>query len=184
MVGTGAKGVLPASSKEVARVTRVVQRLLPAAQKYTESQVEAAKKEFKAAFGESYDAAAVSGIPAGSEKQAGLDKIDGLRDSHQAMLGAWRVVVLDSPLQNAFVSETFPKRIFVCKGLLEEFKPNDEELAMVLGHEISHLIHGHSGNRILSTALLNSMQLVLLALLDPTGISSVLWEALGYIASE
>ena len=36
-----------------------------------------------------------------------------------------------------------PHKIFVTTGLFEKFVHNDDELAMILGHEVSHLIRGH-----------------------------------------
>ena len=165
-------------------MTRVVQRLLPAAQKYCAHAVETAKQEFAKEFGESYDAAVLNASPISSRKQSAMDRIASLKETHSDMLGSWRVVLLDSPLPNAFVSESFPRRVFVCRGLLEQVAPTDEELAMVVGHEIAHLIHGHGGKRVMSSMFFSSVQLVLLALLDPTGVASVLWELFGYIASE
>ena len=184
MLQNGAKGLLPPKSPETVRVTRVVHRLLPAAQMYCANAVESAKKDFAKDFGESFDAAMLSSSSASSRKQSAIERIAALKETHSGMLGSWRVVVLDSPLPNAFVTESFPRRVFVCRGLLEQVSPTDEELAMVVGHEIAHLIHGHVGRRVMSTMFLNSLQLVLLALLDPTGIASIIWEFFGYVASE
>ena len=44
---------------------------------------------------------------------------------------------------NAFVSEMLPHKVFVTTGLFDKFVNNDDELAMILGHEVSHLIKGH-----------------------------------------
>ena len=184
LVQNGAKGLLPPKSPETVRATRVVHRLLPAAQMYCANAVESAKKDFAKDFGETYDAAVLSSSSASSKKQSAIDRIAALKETHSGMLGSWRVVVLDSPLPNAFVTESFPRRVFVCRGLLEQVSPTDEELAMVVGHEIAHLIHGHVGKRMMSTMFLSSLQLVLLALLDPTGIASIAWELFGYVASE
>merc|ERR1712039_815852 len=50
----------------------------------------------------------------------------------------------------------------------------DEQLAMILGHEISHVIHGHCTDTTYLTAGLLGAQLVLLSVLDVTGIISML----------
>jgi len=60
------------------------------------------------------------------------------------MKGDWHYIVTTAPDVNAFVTDLCPHRIFVHEGLLKECTPTDDELALILGHEISHLIYGHS----------------------------------------
>ena len=55
----------------------------------------------------------------------------------------WQYILVGTPTPNAFVSQLLPQRFFVTTGLFEQFVSNDDELAMILGHEISHLILGH-----------------------------------------
>eukprot|EP00531_Pseudo-nitzschia_arenysensis_P010356 CAMPEP_0116117340 /NCGR_PEP_ID=MMETSP0329-20121206/1517_1 /TAXON_ID=697910 /ORGANISM="Pseudo-nitzschia arenysensis, Strain B593" /LENGTH=438 /DNA_ID=CAMNT_0003610891 /DNA_START=113 /DNA_END=1429 /DNA_ORIENTATION=- len=55
----------------------------------------------------------------------------------------WSYVLISSPIPNAFVSEMLPHKVFVTTGLFDKFVNNDDELAMILGHEVSHLIKGH-----------------------------------------
>ena len=52
----------------------------------------------------------------------------------------WKYVLVDSPLPNAFVSEILPQRFFITTSMFQHFIANQDELAVILGHEISHLI--------------------------------------------
>ena len=55
----------------------------------------------------------------------------------------WQYILIQSDIPNAFVTEMLPQRVFVTTGLFDKFVNTDDELAMIMGHEISHLIHGH-----------------------------------------
>ncbi len=79
----------------------------------------------------------------------------------------WQYIVIDTPIPNAFVSEMLPQRFFVTTGLFEEFVSNNDELAMILGHEISHLIKGHNSERNIVEFLFRGLEITLL-MLDPT----------------
>ena len=61
----------------------------------------------------------------------------------KSMKGDWEVFVSDSSAANAFVSHLLPRKIFVCSGLITQLNPTDDELGMVLCHEISHFILQH-----------------------------------------
>jgi len=63
--------------------------------------------------------------------------------ARRSMKGDWDVFVTDAHSVNAFVSHLLPRTIFVCEGLLTILKPSDDELGMVLCHEISHFILQH-----------------------------------------
>lgn len=80
--------------------------------------------------------------------------------------------LIDTPIPNVFVSELKTHSIFI---------DTDDQLALLLGHEISHLILGHSTttNKIESTLWIFE---VLLLSIDPTEglLSVVLLSSLGY----
>ena len=85
--------------------------------------------------------------------------VDGIKD--------WQYVLLDTDIPNAFVSEMLPQRLFVTTGLFKEFVSNDDELAMILGHEVSHLVKGHGSESQLSEYMLRGLEIFVLSL-DPT----------------
>jgi Zn-dependent protease with chaperone function len=76
-------------------------------------------------------------------------------------------VLINTPVPNAFVTEMLPQRVFVTTGLFEEFVKNDDELAMIMGHEISHLIKGHSSEGNLIEFMFRGLEITFL-MLDPT----------------
>ena len=55
-------------------------------------------------------------------------------------------------------------------------KPTDDELGLILGHELSHLILKHSHDHNQLSAFLASFQLILLVFVDPTGILSLVTD--------
>jgi Peptidase family M48 len=79
----------------------------------------------------------------------------------------WQYVLVKSPIPNAFVSEMLPQRLFVTTGIFDQFVKNDDELAMILGHEISHLIQGHLSQSSLFESFLRGVEILVL-MLDPT----------------
>jgi len=83
------------------------------------------------------------------------------------MEGPWRYVLIPSPMPNAFVSEVLPRRIFITTSLMETFIESQDELALVLGHEISHLILGHSSSQNAFETSFRTIEILLLSL-DPT----------------
>ena len=66
----------------------------------------------------------------------------------------WKVSVVDSPQANAFCLPG--GKIVVYTGILPITK-NDDALAVVLGHEISHAILRHGSQRMLKTEVLNTL---------------------------
>jgi Zn-dependent protease with chaperone function len=91
--------------------------------------------------------------------------------------GSWSYLVTNSPDVNAFVTDLLPRRIFINKGLFDTVVPTDDELALVLGHEISHLILGHVPEGMKYEAFMLGFQLLLFSFVDPTGILSFLFDS-------
>ena len=81
--------------------------------------------------------------------------------------GPWQFIVIPSTVPNAFVSEILPHRIFVTTALFETFIASQDELALVLGHEISHLILGHHSARNTLETASRTLEILFLSL-DPT----------------
>ena len=72
-----------------------------------------------------------------------------------------------------------PRTVFVTEALVEELDPTPDELALCIGHELGHLICGHTEDRIYLKAMLAYAELILLAFLDPTGLLTLL-GAMGF----
>ena len=85
----------------------------------------------------------------------------------QRMEGKWRYHLITSDIPNAFVSELLPQRIFVTTSMLEKFVHTDDEMALILGHELSHLILGHVSNSNTLGTFLRTVEVLLLSI-DPT----------------
>ena len=77
------------------------------------------------------------------------------------------VILLHTDIPNAFVSDMLPQRVFVTTGLFDHFVKTDDELAMILGHELSHLVLGHGKERLLVDFMLRGLEIAIL-MLDPT----------------
>ena len=60
-----------------------------------------------------------------------------------------------------------PQKIFVTTGLFDKFVNNDDELAMILGHEVSHLIKGHFSESSFLESWIRGAEILIL-MLDPT----------------
>lgn len=81
--------------------------------------------------------------------------------------GKWKFVLLSSSVPNAFVSELAPATIFVTTSFVDTFIHNDDELGLILGHEVSHLIFGHNSEAVSIKTTLKTIEILLLSL-DPT----------------
>ena len=80
---------------------------------------------------------------------------------------SWKFVLIPSSIPNAFVSEILPHRIFITTAMIEMYIDSNDELALTLGHEVSHLILGHSSNRNKLETFIRAAEILLLSL-DPT----------------
>jgi Peptidase family M48 len=151
------------------KVAKVGSEIIQVARRYVRQQlgeaVEKAKEQYNDAFiKEDVLARKLNSDPKVEFWILALERIEGA-----ALEGIdnWQYVLVDTPVPNAFVSEMLPQRFFVTTGLFKEFVDNDDELAMVLGHEISHLILGHLSQSSMLETFLRGFEIVIL-MLDPT----------------
>jgi Zn-dependent protease with chaperone function len=101
------------------------------------------------------------------EALEGIEEVQLWTKARRHMEGDWKFVLIPSNIPNAFVSEILPHRIFITTSLIENFVESDDELALTLGHEVSHLILGHSSNRNSFEVFFRTAEILLLSL-DPT----------------
>lgn len=75
---------------------------------------------------------------------------------------AWEVKVIDEPEQvNAWCMAGGKMAVYT--GLLNKVKPTDDELAQVMGHEISHALANHTAER-MSVAMASSLGVTVLSI--------------------
>ena len=161
--GLNAIAALPAST----RTKRVEVRVQPVVARCVAGARELARRRLAKAK--------ASGVKSDvDEAQALVDKIS----------RPWKAVVVGTPdggrpLINAWVTALCPRTVFVTEALVEELDPTPDELALCIGHELGHLICGHTEDRIYLKAMLAYAELILLAFLDPTGLLTLL-GAMGF----
>jgi hypothetical protein len=114
------------------------------------------------------------------------NEIEKWTEATKRLSGKWTFVVVKDKEVNAFVTGLCPRKVFVYEGLIDSLKITDDELAMILGHELSHVILGHCEEQVPTTAILLGTQLILMAFVDPTGLLSYVFDGLiaqfrGYI---
>ena len=94
--------------------------------------------------------------------------------------GRWTYMHLDVEPPNAFVTEFVPRHIFITSGMLSIIA-NDDELALVLGHELSHMILGHNVEGNILDGILRAVEVLLLSIDPTTGLLSL--GVIGFLAT-
>jgi len=141
--------------------------------------IEAARKNVAEELNHAIDEALQNATSTSDGKRTPMNQADALKllsenenvlfwtDAQTRMEGRWQYILVNSEIPNAFVSEILPKRIFVTTGMFQTFIENDDEMALVLGHEVSHLILGHITEKNSVELFLRAIEVLLLSL-DPT----------------
>ena len=168
-MGTGTAAKTKVQDARTEKVATIGSEIIQVARRYVRQQlneaVEKAKEQYKGTFmKEEVLARKLQADPSVEFWILALERIEG---ASLEGIDNWQYVLVDTPIPNAFVSEMLPQRFFVTTGLFKEFVDNDDELAMVLGHEISHLILGHLSQSSVLETVLRGMEIVIL-MLDPT----------------
>ncbi len=91
--------------------------------------------------------------------------LDNTKTSQAGKPGSWEVVVFEDESANAFALPG--RKIGVHTGLLK-VATNQDQLAAVVGHEVAHVLSGHSNERI-STAYATETGLQVIAALSNSG---------------
>lgn len=147
--------------REVNRIATIGHKIILAAREYVKQQLEARARLIQAKL--------PTNMPE-EQRVAILDRdaeVKKWRKATMQLNGSWSYLLLETTIPNAFVSELLPKRIFVTTSMLHEQIYNDDELALVLGHEVSHLVLGHVSKENVFEKILITIEILLLSV-DPT----------------
>ncbi len=88
----------------------------------------------------------------------------------------WEVKVIDDPeTVNAWCMAGGKMAVYT--GLLEKLKPTDDELAQVMGHEISHALANHTAER-MSVAMVSSLGIALIGVANDNDTATVAGAAI------
>jgi Zn-dependent protease with chaperone function len=143
----GAQSALDPKHPLALRLRNIGERIISSAQKHCEEQYEKSKVDTEATE---------------------IDK-EAWASALRRIGGRWNFIVLDTHTPNAFVSPLIPRNIFIHEGLITAIDPSDEEIALILAHEISHVIHNHGNDQSLLKGMLAMFQLIAFVFVDPTG---------------
>ncbi|XP_070563723.1 metalloendopeptidase OMA1, mitochondrial-like [Ptychodera flava] len=86
--------------------------------------------------------------------------LDANREVNELQGKSWSVHIINEPEQNAFVLPN--GEIFVFIGILKTVA-NEDQLGIILGHEIAHVVLGHASEQISFTELVDGLSIILLA---------------------
>lgn len=98
-------------------------------------------------------------------------------DNLRKLSGNWRIVLIKSKVPNAFVSELVPRKIFINTAVIHEMNASDDEVALLLGHELSHLLLDHGENKHNLEEVLAVAAIVLMSFIDPTGWFALVFDS-------
>ena len=88
--------------------------------------------------------------------------LKGNKDLRQIYDKSWTVTVVNQPIQNAFVLPS--GNIFIFQGMLD-LCDNDDQLAIVISHEMAHSILGHVAEKLTMASFVQVILLVPMAVL-------------------
>jgi hypothetical protein len=81
---------------------------------------------------------------------------------------------------NAHVADFVPRRLIIEYGLLRHMNPTDDEIAMILSHELAHCLLGHTTKLTQDIAAAKMLQMVFLSCLDQSGMLSLVLELVSF----
>lgn len=180
--GSSEPSLLAHHTEEYHRVDRVFRRVIKAAKLLLAHELKVAQ-DAQAAYALMTIAQREAQAEAAIINMSGVDGIGtGIGNGDVAYLkaaiarleGNWECIVSLNDQVNAFVTGICPRKVFVFTGLLVQLQPTDDELAVILAHELSHVIGGHVEED--TGTWLLGVELVLLTLVDPIGIWTFLFD--------
>jgi len=156
------------SDVDMHRFVKVAGRIVKVAKDYTSL----ARKDAESELMKELPTDITSDKDALEKVYSAQEKVDPRMGAAEWMEGDWSYVLLDSPMPNAFVTSILPRKIFLTSAMLDQYIDSDDELAIVLGHECSHLILGHNRKQGMLQAILSTIEVVLLTALNAGGLGT------------
>ena len=121
---------------------RVFSKIKHGALILVEKQVEQYETDFKTALAENKKAVENGEAPKSTQ---GLEsKYHDAANKAKELKRPWTLVLTESEQVNAYVSGHLPRTVFITQGLFRHVTHNDDELGMILGHELSHYLLSHT----------------------------------------
>jgi Zn-dependent protease with chaperone function len=177
---SGSNSTYDETDVRVQRLIRIGERVTTAARRIVEEDIKLLEEEANTLKTKVVNAAGGEGNGKTADPSPEEIRVVALLSEKQELLarisGQWHFFLTDSPHINAFVADSFPKTIFVNEGMLDKLHPTDDELAVVMSHEMSHFIHSHNKARAQFQFLVYLTQLVLFAVVDPLGGASFVFD--------
>ena len=98
-----------------------------------------------------------------------MEELNDAKVKRNSLRKPWNLVMLSNGSPNAFVHGFLPQKIFIHDSAMYYFAQNEDELALLLGHELTHYLENHSREQVQLTFMTKGIVMVLLSLIDPTG---------------
>lgn len=158
-----------AEDKRAIKVASIGREIVNSARKYVRQHLDEAVEKAKGNLDGEYtkDDALARKLLEDPKVAFWAESLERLEGAQLEGIENWQYVLVKSPIPNAFVSEMLPQRLFVTTGIFDQFVKNDDELAMILGHEISHLVQGHLSQSSMFESFIRGFEILVL-MLDPT----------------
>eukprot|EP00041_Stephanoeca_diplocostata_P021005 m.480945 g.480945 ORF g.480945 m.480945 type:complete len:468 (+) comp21712_c0_seq7:136-1539(+) len=159
-----------AIADNIKQVQRVGHRVVCAAESMIREQIEILQAAVE-------DEQGASTVTIGGQSMT----LERLEEAYRMLtMEEWKFVYIESDDRNAFVNSCVPRRVFVPAGLVRLCSEAnlDGALALALSHEVSHVVLNHTEGGEWFRSGLRMAQLVILAVVDPSGIASLGLEAL------
>lgn len=152
--------------KQSRRVSRVGERIVKVAQQ----QVERDCVEAQTRVSERVQANNSGKVPSKDELQEALSQDQDFMRCYEAKLemdGTWQFHLVPHDATNALTTAVMPRQVFITTSLVSLLE-DDDQLAMVLGHELAHKMNHDFADRFQLESMLKTLEVTLLGSMDPS----------------
>lgn len=146
------------------RIQRVGKRIIKSAHKHVYEKV----KEAEEKASNKYNAAIESDPSLDISKEEFMKRDEDFEfwtnaSIRMGRISEWKCRLIHTEAPNAFVTSMLPRQIFVTSAFVDRYSVNDDELAFIMGHEISHLILDHNTDSFETSTGLKFLELFIIA---------------------